>query len=590
MGCICKDEAKINTRDRQNITNTNYQNITKCETSYFYKQNPQTNINNPSEIKKEDINHTPIVGYPQLDEDKKPEQNKKQFNNSKKNDLISNGQEDEDNNQILEEEIFYDGNSENYDLILNFESFEQLKKGGWTAYFSQEGWKKYKESIDNENLIIGVVGIKNRGKSYLLKRIMDSKNYQANDGFLVTTYGISCGFPVLKDKNKYQTFITLDTAGRDNPLLQNVYSKEQDVRSIIKDQKVCEILLSDFIMKECNILIAVVEQLSFAEQEMIISLTERLRLKELYNNIDKRKLIIIHNLMNINKTEDIETFVKDTLLKSMTFKLETHFIEDHQDKKYNLTVYDQMIENDNSKLDIVHVVIGNDKVKEVREKYNEPAFKYIRDYIKIDEAKKFDILESFKEFIKDNYKKFINTNLFENNPLQIGKKKSVKVYTDKEKNNKVDKIIKNIGVKNKNKIKEFTFKSFFFSGGIYYSTEPLYSAKIIDKKYLEIVFEMYGKLNSITTDVNYDDNNNKIIIEIRGKTEEFELDFFKKEEKIGKEIGNLKYSEFDFQVIIDKYETIKNHEIEIENKNIKPELDEDVGLGTFLFPINIFEI
>ena len=294
--------------------------------------------------------------------------------------------------------------------------------------------------------------------------------------------------------------------------------------------------------------------------------------------------------MNINKTEDIETFVKDTLLKSMTFKLETHFIEDHQDKKYNLTVYDQMIENDNSKLDIVHVVIGNDKVKEVREKYNEPAFKYIRDYIKIDEAKKFDILESFKEFIKDNYKKFINTNLFEDNPLQIGKRKSVKVYTDKEKNNKVDKIIKNIGVKNKNKIKEFTFKSFFFSGGIYYSTEPLYSAKIIDKKYLEIVFEMYGKLNSITTDVNYDDNNNKIIIEIRGKTEEFELDFFKKEEKIGKEIGNLKYSEFDFQVIIDKYETIKNHEIEIENKNIKPELDEDVGLGTFLFPINIFEI
>lgn len=44
MGCICKDEAKINTRNRQNIANN--------ETNYLYKQNPQININNQIEIKK----------------------------------------------------------------------------------------------------------------------------------------------------------------------------------------------------------------------------------------------------------------------------------------------------------------------------------------------------------------------------------------------------------------------------------------------------------------------------------------------------------------------------------------------------------
>ena len=408
------------------------------------------------------------------------------------------------NLEIIYDEIFFDGNSKCYDMILNFESFDQLKIDGWNAYFSQDGWKKYLKSKKEENIIIGVVGIKNRGKSYLLKRIMDNKNnYQANDGFLVSTRGISCGFPVLEDKNGCQTFVTLDSAGKDNPLLQNVYSKEKDIRAIIKDQKVCEILLSDFILKECNVLIAVVEQLSFAEQEMIITLTNRLRLKEVKSNIENRKLIIIHNLMNISKSKDIEKFVKDTLLKSMTFSLESQTIEDHEDSKYNLTVYVQNIENnDNAKLDIVHLVIGNDKVEEIRTQYNEPAFKYIRDYIKIADLRTFDILNSFKNFIETNYKKYINTILFEDNPLKIWGKNNVRVYTDKDRTEtKIDdKVLVPIRVENKDKIKDFVFKNFFFSDGIYHSTEPLYSAKVIEynkRLYLEIIFEMSGILRDI---------------------------------------------------------------------------------------------
>ena len=132
---------------------------------------------------------------------------RKNFNNLNEN-FISSEQKIENNNnwklqdisfenEIFNSEIFYDGNSDNYDMILNFESFEQLKKYGRNAYFSQEGFEKYEESIHNENIIIGVVGIKNRGKSYLLKRIMNSENYKSNHGFLVSTHGISCSFPVL---------------------------------------------------------------------------------------------------------------------------------------------------------------------------------------------------------------------------------------------------------------------------------------------------------------------------------------------------------------------------------------------------------
>ena len=508
-------------------------------------------------------------------------------------------------NEILYDEIFLDGNSDNYDMILNFDSFEQLKLDGWTANFSIEGLEKYKKSIQNNNIIIGVVGIKNRGKSYLLKRIMNNENYKPNAGFLVTTYGISCGFPILNYNNVYQAFITLDTAGRENPLLQNAFYQEHDIKSVIQDQKVCEILLSDFIIKESNVLILVVEQLSFAEQEMILTLTNRLRLKEVYNNIDKRRLIIIHNLMNISKNEDIQKFIDKTLLRSMTFNLEARYVKDHENEAYNVTVYDQIIENnDNNKLEIVHLVIGNDKIDEILKKYNEPAFKYIRDYIKIASLRKFDILESFKEFIINNYKKFINTNLLENNPLIIGDEKKVKVYTDKKKTkDKIkDKVIIPIKLTNQKNVEDIHFKNFYFDGEMYRNTEPLYSCKMVkidDKDYLEITFEMYGKITKIQSDINYYDNNDnndeKIIIEVKGKSEEFELDFLKNEdkyEKFGQPKGNLNYSEFDFQVVIDNRKEIKNKKYYIDIENDEPirNSDENSGIHSLLFPINLYEI
>ena len=502
--------------------------------------------------------------------------------------------------EIIYDEIFLDGNSDNYDMILNFNSFEQLKTNGWTANFSIAGWEKYKESIKVNNIIIGVVGIKKRGKSYWLKRIMKNENYKPNDGFFVDTFGISCGFPVLKSDERSQSFITLDTEGRDNPLLQNLFVEENDIRSLIKDKKVCEILLSDFIIRECNILIAVVEQLTFAEQEMLISLINRLKLKETSDNIDKRKLIVIHNLMNISNVKDIEKFVKDTLLKSMTFSLEARYVEDPDDIIYDVTVYDQIIDNnDNKKLEVVHLIVGNDNSEEVRKKYNEPTLKYIRDYIKISDLKQFDILNSFKDFIKENYKKFIKNNLFDDNPLVTGEQKNIKVYTDEKKTqNKIsEKIVIPIEIRDKEKIKDLSFKNFFFdSSGIYYSVEPLYASRIFKNKdayFLEITFEMYGKLNKdLKTDINVDDNNNKIIIEIRGKTEEFNLDFFKEEDvKLDKEVGNLKCDEFIFQVIIDKFKTIDGGDCEIEIKN-QPKLiiDDIYGIDRLIFPVDIYYI
>ena len=41
----------------------------------------------------------------------------------------------------IREDFLNDPNSINYDMILNFYSFQQLKKDGWTCYFTPEGKK-----------------------------------------------------------------------------------------------------------------------------------------------------------------------------------------------------------------------------------------------------------------------------------------------------------------------------------------------------------------------------------------------------------------------------------------------------------------
>jgi len=596
---------KINNNEIPKINEENYKgNRNEKVYSSFEK------YNNSKVEKIEKNKNRNVIDYSTFNEDNN---NKKEIPEIKKNNNREylDFQKDQllnkinNKNEIIFNEIFFDGNSDNYDMILDFSSFEQLKKDGWTANFSKEGYKKYKRSFKDENnqnienIVIGIVGIKNRGKSFLLKRILDNKNYKPKDGFLVTTHGISCGFPILEDNEKsYQPFITLDTAGKDNPLLQSAYPSKNDIKSIVRDQKVCEILLSDFIIKESNILIAVVEQLSFAEQEMLRTLIGRLKQKEV-DSIEKRKLIVIHNLMNIKKLQDIEKFINEILLKSLTFSLEKQFVEDHNDSKFNLFVYNQTIENNansfnDNKLRIVHLVVGNDDCKEVREKYNEPAFKYIRDYIKIDSLRSFDILESFKKFIIDNSKKFMSDNYFTEDSLEIGEKQEKKVYIDKDKQKPPEeKII--IPIKSKNKIDNINLKSFYFaSDGMYYfsnSIEPLYSACILTENenlYLEVTFEMFGIIEKENLECKIDyDEKEIIIIEIKGKNKEF--DIIESEEPIEELCGNLKYTDFDFQVQIDKYLNDK-FEIEIKEEEVIKKGDDENGIYSCLFPIQIYDI
>ena len=110
--------------------------------------------------------------------------------------------------------------------------------------------------------------------------------------------------------------------------------------------------------------------------------------------------------MNISDKKDIYNFIENVLKKSLTFELEEQSMRkndkfDDSDKK----VYIQIINNENenqNKLEIIHLIFGDDKNDEIKEEFNEPALRYIRDYIIIHSTRKFDIVKSFKDFLVKN--------------------------------------------------------------------------------------------------------------------------------------------------------------------------------------------
>ena len=486
-----------------------------------------------------------------------------------------------------------------YDMVIDFSSFEQLKNEGWVALFSEKGKDKYEKCKKENNITIGIIGNKNRGKSFLLGRIIGKKNYQNPNGFLITTQGISANFPILEDTD--QVFITLDTAGKDNPLLESPIfnDKEKDkefIKKIARDQKVTEIVLADFIIQESDILITVLEQLSFAEQDMLKNLLNQLKEKKI-EGINRRKLIVIHNLMNISEVEGIQSFISNILKKSLTFLLTEQFMSDFKDESQNIDdskklIYVQ-ITNDIDKLEIVHLVIGNDNIPEIRKEYNEPAFRYIRKAIKIATQRKFDLINSFKNFIITNSQKYLNGEGLGKDSLKIDEskykeKKTISIKLDDNKKSKID--LKGVIVDSKG-IHNFLP-----------SIEPRYTTRIIEKDnnklFIEIEFEMFGKLNEqIKTKISIDKN--QYLITINGSVEEIgksnENSIKSDNSKCIK--GNLKYSEFYFQVIIEKYIPFKNKEGKVEEKkeyNITKILnqqnpdkieDKKYGIYKLLYPV-----
>jgi hypothetical protein len=243
------------------------------------------------------------------------------------------------------------------------------------------------------------------------------------------------------------------------------------------------------------------------------------------------------------------------LLNSFTFKIEKikgNIFENADPKKENIYVYRQYI-NDNN-LEIIHLIFGDENNEEIKKYFNKLTIQYIRDSIIATNSIKFNLIESFKDFIINNSNKFLETGKFKKDELI----------------SKIEE--KNSGIYLKNKNREIKLKgvSIDEKGFCNFHTdmpEPNYYYRIIEyknKKYLEINIECFGEIE--INDILIEPIEEDFEIMISGKSKSL-----KNESELELVKGNLKYADFNIKIKLPNNieDKIFINDINDENKELR---------------------
>ena len=229
-----------------------------------------------------------------------------------------------------------------YDVIIDIKSINALKNEGWAILFNEKRREIYNKIIGEETMKIGVLGLNNVGKTYLLRKIAIPN---LPSGYSIETKGISIKYSDPKDINDNEEIngiCILDSAGFETPLLkdeidiQNKDDKDNelneknkdDLENAIKDDEIEDDLARDkaqterfieqLIISLSDMVILVIGKLTRTEQRLITRIKNMIKKNE-RNKI--KSIIIVHNLAQYHKKMEVENHIKQYLYKSATFKL-----------------------------------------------------------------------------------------------------------------------------------------------------------------------------------------------------------------------------------------------------------------------------
>ena len=312
-----------------------------------------------------------------------------------------------------------DENLDFYDLIIDIESFDDLKSSnGWKILTNEKGFKKYEYFKDEtsgkkeEKLLnrVGVLGVSNVGKTFILKKLL------GKGGDIKATKGISVFYPEIEEKDKL--FVCLDSQGSEEPIIDEKKSTEEIfnlteeerkniVKELSKDKKFTEIFIQDFIINKSNILIVVVDQLTFSEQKLINRLRE----------LDFDKLFVIHNLQFFGDKNIIEDYIENIIKKSIFSNLEKAYIknmkQNSNEKDLNLNerpYYFKELEfgsidnkeNTSNQKKVIHLFMAKEG-SDAGKFFNYNTIEFIKTVIESQtKSRTFDVLEEVKEFLSFN--------------------------------------------------------------------------------------------------------------------------------------------------------------------------------------------
>jgi hypothetical protein len=283
--------------------------------------------------------------------------------------------------------------------------------------------KQPKEEVDIDNfteddcLVLGIVGLGNVGKSYLLSLFI---NQELPSGESIHTKGIS-----VKIINDAKKLIILDSEGVEAPLTKSniskdLYPKDGDllnkdinesdslIQTLAKDKKTVELFIQDFIIDKSSILFIVVGQITFTEQKLI---------NRIVNETNKKTIFVIHNLKNFYNKEQINNYIENTFKKNIFLNFET-FSEQTYDKgiqdnvgnieefgKYFLEKYKI---NEHLEKEVVHFIMGSNVKESEAFYFNKTVVEYVRKEISsINGGIKFNIIEELKQYVLKKAQKYV---------------------------------------------------------------------------------------------------------------------------------------------------------------------------------------
>ena len=277
--------------------------------------------------------------------------------------------------------------ADDYDLIININSIRFLHDPGWKIEYNEtNGLKKadIKNAVESSKMtIISVLGNSNRGKTHILHKL-SGVNLKA--GYQIQTKGLSI-------KIYRKDIILLDTAGANAPLLLETENRpnQNEIEHIHLCQIITNYILQAFVIKQAHVLICVIGMLTTSEQSYLN------KIKKFSKN--KKKLIIIHNLIKCTTLKEMEKYKNEVLLKMIANNLIERDIPTFGDGEIPL-FNKYFIEKDDE--DVMHFIYGNDdpKNKELSF-YNKSTLNFIMKYIKVQVIKPVNIIENLKTHIKE---------------------------------------------------------------------------------------------------------------------------------------------------------------------------------------------
>ena len=448
-----------------------------------------------------------------------------------------------------------------YDVIIDITSINSLENEGWAIKYNEENKATYDKIVGDETMKIGVLGLNNVGKSYLLSKLV---NIEIPTGYSIETKGISIKYskPKGDDDEEIEGICILDSAGFETPLLrENEENKKEvdklqesinnikqyksnDVENAIKydrveddlarDKAQTERFIEQLIISLSDMLILVIGKLTRTEQRLIN------RIKNMAKRNEKNKIksiIIVHNLSQYHKICEVEQHIKQYLKKSATFKLtQRNYIGNNQNYKGRTYLYDN---SDESKEIVVYHFLMAKEGTEAGDYYNPFTLQLIKQQFNtFNERRSIDIPNEITKLFSE-----LSTDI-------IGKKMECQKVGEK---NNIIKLIEDKETKHKEKKRIQIRDAYIDQDGNYLKKgkfEPKYSLYYYEK-YLLLRLEIPGNIIRLTarsTDPKTEKFNGIVIKGIK-KKDDFEE---RSKEDFTKISDNRNYDDFSYFIELER--------------------------------------